>query len=264
MFKMFREYMNAPKLNISVVLLLITVCQPLRAQVNTNDELQAVLRQDSSFWQHYNNCNTEAMRRFFTNDIEFYHDKGGVINGLENFLMVSKKNLCGNDNFRLKREAVPGTVKVFPMKDGDKLYGAILSGQHHFYIIENGKEPRLDGLARFTHLFLKTESGWKMSRVLSYDHGPAAYVSNRKEIKLSAKALSRHDGKYKAPQSGLCEIKHGEGLLILAIGDNLFKLYPESESIFFSKDRDLTFEFGNNKMVVRENGKIVEEAVRIK
>jgi hypothetical protein len=204
------------------------------------------------------------MRSFFTDDIEFYHDKGGVINGLDNFLMVSKRNLCSNENFRLRREAVPASVKAFPMKDQDKIYGAILSGQHVFYIIEKGKEPRLDGLARFTHLWLKTEDGWKMSRVLSYDHGPAPYVSNRKGIMLNEKSLMRYDGKYQGPQSGLCEIKHGDGVLTLTIGDNIFNLHPESETTFFSKDRDLTFEFKENKMIVREQGKIVEEATRIK
>ena len=150
------------------------------------------------------------------------------------------------------------------MKDGDKLYGAILSGQHVFYIIEKGKEPQLDGLARFTHLWLKSETGWKMSRVLSYDHGPANYVNNRKEIVLNEKMLKRFDGKYNAPQSGLCEIKHADGLLMLTIADNKFKLYPENETTFFSKDRDLTFEFKEDKMIVREQGKIVEEAIRVK
>jgi hypothetical protein len=206
----------------------------------------------------------DAMRSFFTDDIEFYHDKGGVINGLDNFLTVSKRNLCSNDNFRLRREAVAGSVKAFPMKEGDKLYGAILSGQHVFHIIEKGKEPRLDGLARFTHLWLTTETGWKMSRILSYDHGPAPYVSNRKVVVLNEKSLMRYDGKYQGPQSGLCEIKHADGLLTLKIGNNNFNLQPESETTFFLKERDVTFEFKENKMIVREQGKIVEEAIRIK
>jgi hypothetical protein len=204
------------------------------------------------------------MRSFFTDDIEFYHDKGGVINGLDSFLMVSKRNLCSNENFRLRREAVTGSVKAFPMEDDGKLYGAILSGQHVFYIIENRKEPHLDGLARFNHLWLKTENGWKMSRVLSYDHGPAPYVNHKKEIVLSEKALKRYDGKYKAPHSGICEIKHADVSLLLTISDKTFKLFPETKTQFFSKDRDLTFEFKDDKMIVREQGKIVEEAIRIK
>jgi len=45
-------------------------------------------------------------------------------------------------------------------------------------------------------------------------------------------------------------------------------LYPETKNIFFSKERDLTFEFVKKdnkmeKMIVRENGNIVEEVAFI-
>ena len=252
--------------SIAQILLLSTLaCGSLYAQhTNVEAELKNVIALDSTFWQHYNDCNTDAMRSFFTEDVEFYHDKGGVLNGLDNFLSTSKRNLCSNDNYRLRREAVAGSVKVFPMKDGDKLYGAILSGQHVFYVLEKGKEPRLDGLARFTHLILKTVSGWKMSRILSYDHGPAPYINHRKEIVVSDKTLRRYEGKYKAPQSVVCEIKRDNGSIVLTIGDKTFKLLPESDTRFFSADRDLTFEFKDEKMIVRENGNVVEEAMRVK
>jgi hypothetical protein len=248
-----------------IILLSTIVCGSLNAQQHSpDDELKDVLALDSIFWQHFNNCDIDAMRTFFTDDIEFYHDKGGVLNGVDNFLSTSKRNLCSNENLRIRREAVQGSVKVFPMKDGQKLYGAILSGQHVFYVIENGKEPRLDGLARFTHLFLKTESGWKMSRVLSYDHGPAPYVNHRKEIVLGDKTLRRYEGKYKAPQSGVCEIKRANGSISINVGGKTYKILPESDTRFFSTDRDLTFEFKDDKMIVRENGNVVEEAVRVK
>lgn len=257
--------MNTLKCAARILALLIIFCEHVNAQNKTvDDELKAALAKDSIFWQHYNTCNIDAMRGFFTDDVEFYHDKGGVLNGLDNLLSSSKKNLCGNDNFRLRREVVAGSVKIFPMKDGDKLYGAILSGQHVFYVLEKGKEPRLDGLARFTHLLLKTESGWKMSRVLSYDHGPAQYVNHRKEIVVSETILRHYEGTYKAPHSGLCGIKYIDGVLTLTIGDKIFKLLPESDIMFFSADRDLTFEFKEDRMIVREQGKVVEEAIRVK
>ena len=54
-------------------------------------------------------------------------------------------------------------------------------------------------------------------------------------------------------------------LLILIIGSDKFVLHPESDNIFFTVDRDLTFEFVKagtkvSKIVVREHGAIVEEA----
>jgi len=56
--------------------------------------------------------------------------------------------------------------------------------------------------------------------------------------------------------------------LILKTSNQNFALYPETKNIFFSKERDLTFEFVKKdnkmkKMIVRENGNIVEEVAFI-
>lgn len=131
-----------------------------------------ILKRDSLFWITYNTCDTAGNKAFFTTDMEFYHDKGGVTLGVEALSASLKNNLCSNPDFRLRREAVPGTVHVFPMRKGNSIYGAIISGEHVFYIIEKGAE-RLDGLAKFTHLWLVKDGVWKMARILSYDHGPA-------------------------------------------------------------------------------------------
>ena len=263
--------MNKLILTIGMALLSLVVSQNLIAQEKTaSGELELVLHQDSLFWQHYNNCNVEEMQKFFTDDVEFYHDKGGAIKGVDSMISVSKRNLCSNENFLLRREAVAGSVKVFPMKNGQTIYGAILSGEHMFYVLEKGKEPRIDGRAKFTHLFIKTASGWKMSRVLSYDHGPAPYVTHRKEITVNRQTLNRHIGNYLGPQTGLCVVNEEHGFLNLIIGEKKFLLLPETETIFFATDRDLTFEFATDnsskirKMIVRENGKVVEEAIEKK
>jgi len=149
------------------ILLLLTTT--LSAQDNNNE----VLRLDSLFWEAYNRCDVPLMMSLFTEDIEFYHDKGGPTLGLTAFTQSVEKGLCGDPNFRLRREAISGTVKVFPMYNQGVEYGTVLSGEHVFYIILNGGTPILDGHARFTNFWRKTEKGWKMSRVLSYDHGPA-------------------------------------------------------------------------------------------
>ena len=113
------------------------------------------------------------MMSMFTEDIEFYHDKGGPTLGLSTFAQSIEKGLCGDPNFRLRRDALPGTVKVFPMHNQGVLYGAVLSGEHVLCIIKNSGTPVLDGQALFTHLWRKTDQGWKMSRVLSCHHRPA-------------------------------------------------------------------------------------------
>jgi hypothetical protein len=248
---------------LGTTLALLLIMRTAEAQEISNEE-KTVLSLDSAFWNIYNTCDVTSMNKYFTDDIEFYHDKGGKMKGIDDLVSTTKRNLCSDDDFRLKREAVAGTVKFFPLKSDDKIYGGILTGQHVFYILRKGKSPQLDGLARFTHLWLLTDSGWKMSRVLSYDHGPAPYVNQRKEVKLGKKELQAHVGDYQAPNAGKCIVAQSNGLLELTIGDKKYTLHPESASVYFQTERDLTFEFVDNKMVVRENGTVVEEAVRSK
>ena len=168
---------------------------------------------------------------------------------------------------RLRREAVKGIFNVFPLRSATGIYGAIISGEHVFYVSENGGNERLDGLSKFTHVWILADSTWKMSRVLSYDHGPAPYVNRRKSIKLSNAVMDQFTGQYLAPQAGVCTVRREGDLLCLIIGEEKYILHPLSEHTFFVKDRDLTFDFVEtqgkvSKMTVRENGKIVEVAVR--
>src|SRR5690606_476647 len=142
---------------------------PLYAQENGRQLSATILRLDSLFWQAYNTCNLEKMADHFTDDVEFYHDKGGATFGLPALLAATRKGMCNEaGSFRLRREAVDGTVKVFPLLEDGAVYGAILTGEHVFYVLEKGKAERLDGKARFTHLWLLQDGSWKMARVLSY------------------------------------------------------------------------------------------------
>lgn len=240
--------------------------QPVYAQTTTLQLDEIILRYDSLFWKAYNSCDTTQFKSFFTSDVEFYHDKGGITHGLDKLIAVTKNNLCGANDFRLRREAVPGTVKVFPLQNGDVIYGAIISGEHVFYIRQGGKE-RLDGLAKFTHLWLLKDGAWKMTRILSYDHGPAQQQGNNKEqISLSKAILDQYIGKYKGPENRDMSVASGEGFLKLSVEQKVIELYPESDNRFFVKGRDLVFEFikhngSISKMIVRENGQVVEEAI---
>lgn len=143
---------------------------PLFSQ-NQQDALSAtILQQDASFWDAYNRCDVDKMSQFFWPDVEFYHDKGGPTIGLGPLVETLKKNLCGNPNFHLRRESVPATIKVFPLQKNGVTYGAVLSGEHYFYINDNGKPEFRDGQARFFHVWLLKDGAWKMARIVSYDH----------------------------------------------------------------------------------------------
>ncbi len=247
------------------ILLLACCCmQYAKAQTTPFDLTTAILGKDSLFWKAYNQCDQAGMQQFLADDIEFYHDKGGPTFGIENMIQSIRKGLCANSSYHLRREAVPGTVHVYPMQKGDSIYGAIISGEHYFYITQNNQPEFLDGHARFTHLWLQKKGVWKMARILSFDHGPA-YISKRKEITLSPLTLRKYAGKYNGPQNPGLMVREEKGKLILGTGERAMILYPESAHLFFSKERDLTFEFGEKGTLrVRERGIVVEELVREK
>jgi hypothetical protein len=203
------------------------------------------------------------METFFTEDLEFYHDKGGLTTPRIKLIESIRNGLCGNENFWLRREAVPGSVRVFPLNN----YGAILSGEHVFYVNEKGKKERLDGLAKFTHVWQFKSNVWRMSRVLSYDHGPAPYRNGRKEISLSPSLLKQYAGQYESPKAGIMAIKPEGNVLKAEASGFKITLFAAKENLFFVKDRDLQFEFVKEngkvvKVIVHEHGTVVEEAMK--
>lgn len=253
--------------NIIAICLLIICSTVLMAQTNKSELNNTIILKDSLFWKAYNGCDIEGMKQFLANDLEFYHDKNGLTLGLNDLITATKNNLCGNPNYSLKREVVKGSIKVFPLNNSDKLYGAVISGEHVFYVSENGKEPRLDGLAKFTHIWILKNDVWKMSRIISYDHGPAPYMNKRNAINLKEEVLNQYIGNYTASHAGTLKVERDNDTLLLLLGGQKMVLYPQSATNFFMKERDLTFDFSKDsggktsKITIRENGKIVDEAL---
>ncbi len=247
-----------------LILPVLLTAARLPAQDNDRQLAALILEKDSLFWHTYNTCDIKGSKAFFSDSVEFYHDKGGITLGLDALTASLENGLCKQpEEFQLRREAVPGTVKVFPMKKSGVIYGAIISGEHYFYINKKGEPERRDGWAKFTHLWLKQNGEWKMTRVLSYDHAPAPFLSTRKAVVLPADVLRAYAGKYKGPQTGVAEISTGEGVLLMTAYGKQFAIYPEKEGVFFMKERDITFEFTkDNRLLVKERGEVAEELVK--
>lgn len=143
------------------------------AQISQDTELYKLLKKNDSliFDSAFNECKTTDMIPLIANDLEFYHDTGGITNGKEEFIKTTKQNICGNPNVRPYRELVKGSLKVFTLNKNGVLYGAIQKGEHNFYLKENG-ETRPTVSAKFTHLWILENKKWILTRVLSYDHQP--------------------------------------------------------------------------------------------
>ena len=148
-----------------------------RLKVTQNNEQQSdlykILKEKDSlmFELSYNQLDTSILEELATDDIEFYHDKGGATYTKEGFINGMKS--LGNLSYKARRELVKGSTEVFPMHKNGELYAAILKGEHNFYAKEpNDKPEYLTSSAKYTILWILIEGEWKMSRIYSYNHQP--------------------------------------------------------------------------------------------
>jgi len=220
-----------------------------------------ILEMDRVFWKAYNECDVEKMMSFVGDDVEFYHDKGGVINTRTKLAEAMNSGLCRSGTNEVERRPVAETIKVFPIAG----VGAILSGQHTF---QGVKEQGDDGIAYFFHLWKYSEGSWKMTRVFSYDHAPLAANRNVASINLSSTDLAKFTGNYEAPNTGKVTIKATAEGLSLFNGNESMPLKAKSATVFFNEQLPLEFKFSLDdkgevtKFAVYEKGVMVEEAVR--
>ena len=143
------------------------------AQVEKNSDLYKTLKQQDSilFDIGFNKCDIEKSAEIICDDLEFYHDKGGVTNSKEEFVKTMKNGICSNTNTtKVYRFLVEESLEVFPMYNNGELYGALQTGKHFFSTNENMTYEKSDNYALFSHLWIIEENEWKLKRVLSYNH----------------------------------------------------------------------------------------------
>jgi hypothetical protein len=116
---------------------------------------------DSLMFVAFNTQNLAEMKSYFTNDLEWYQDNGGLLD-YETVFSNFQSNF--NKPEKLSRELVKGTLEVIPVKN----FGAIEIGQHRFKHMENGKLEV--GTFRFVMIWKNDTGNWKISRVISFDH----------------------------------------------------------------------------------------------
>ncbi len=137
------------------------------ADKHGSDSLSAtILALDTAAFDAFNHCADPARLQqhadHFAEDVEFYHDTGGVTWDRATMLANTAKYACGN----YRRERVEGSFRVHPVKD----FGAISQGTHRF--CHTGSDS-CDGLAEFTMIWQQQGEQWRITRVLSYGHRPA-------------------------------------------------------------------------------------------
>ncbi|HEY0752297.1 MAG TPA: nuclear transport factor 2 family protein [Chitinophagaceae bacterium] len=119
-----------------------------------------IVHHDSVFFNAYNTCdvNLNTYAAYFSEDIEFYHDQGGLMTNKEDIIKATEKNVCG----KVTRKLVKGSIEVYPIKN----YGAVEIGLHSFH---NNTQPAgtPSKVGRFTIIWKNENNNWKITRVVS-------------------------------------------------------------------------------------------------
>jgi len=145
----------------SAIFFIVMSVNNITAQVEKSSELyKTIVALDSSFFNAYNTCdiNLEKYASFYSDTIEFYHDKGGLMTSKQDIVDATKKNICG----KVTRELVKGSIEVYPIKD----YGAVEIGLHKFHN-NTEKENSVSTSVKFIMIWVHKGNDWKITRVIS-------------------------------------------------------------------------------------------------
>ncbi|WDF55047.1 nuclear transport factor 2 family protein [Mucilaginibacter sp. KACC 22063] len=115
-----------------------------------------IVKLDSTYFDTYNHCNLSKMDSLTAEDIEFYHDRGGLTTSKKELIQSIKNNICG----KVTRTLVKGSIEVYEIKG----YGAVEFGYHTFRNIQEPGESRPD---KFVIIWRLKDGKWQMTRVIS-------------------------------------------------------------------------------------------------
>lgn len=149
---------------VRIAILVLLACVSGATAASEPVSLHAEIAQlDKTMFDAFNAHDMEKVNSYFDESLEFFHDKNGLLS-LADVKKNSKNMAAAAASNGLRRDLISGSLQVYPIPN----YGAIEVGAHRFCHMENGKEDC--GTFQFVHVWKKSDSGWKITRVISYDH----------------------------------------------------------------------------------------------
>lgn len=161
--------MNIKKITSILILSFLCFIPSIQAQETYKEVLETeytpinkelynvIVALDKEYFDAYNSCDMEKQKSLYSENLEFFHDKGGVSTSKQDVLTAIEENICG----KVTRTLLEGSIEVYPIKD----YGAIEIGYHKFY---NNQEPNAKSKANKFILVWKNEDGkWLITKVIS-------------------------------------------------------------------------------------------------
>jgi ketosteroid isomerase-like protein len=129
----------------------------------SKDLYDTIAYMDSIFFNAFNTRDINTVTSTLSENLEFYHDQGGVTNFAQN-IEAFKRNFASDR--RVRRELVKSSLEVYPIK----YFGAVETGIHRFYATEKDQQEKLSSEAKFLQVWQKKDGKWKLTRIISYGH----------------------------------------------------------------------------------------------
>jgi CubicO group peptidase (beta-lactamase class C family) len=193
---------------IHIPLILLTLFA--NAQVEKSSALYKTIKEKDSllFTIGFNTCDITQFKKLLHDDFEFYHDQGGITSSKSEFIKSIQNGLC-KLNYKPKRVLDEKSVEIYPLKNKGVLYGAIESGIHSFYALEENQEAYLTSIAKFTHVWLLENGNWKLSSGVSFDHKDVEKPIDQKLVFTDQKETERWLKQKSIPAVGIGYIENG-------------------------------------------------------
>lgn len=117
----------------------------------------SIVAMDKKYFEAYNSCDLETQADIIADDMEFYHDQGGLETDKATLIQALKDNICD----KVTRHYVEGSMEVYAIPG----YGAVAEGYHSFF---NKLEPDLPSKAsKFITIWRQSDAEWQMTRIVS-------------------------------------------------------------------------------------------------
>ncbi|GAA4056242.1 hypothetical protein GCM10022409_49420 [Hymenobacter glaciei] len=127
----------------------------------TSELYKQVAKLDAEIFAAFNAHDVTKLMSYFADNLEFFHDKGGLANFSQTKQGFERMFAQSPD---ISRSLVPGSLEVYPIKG----YGAVHIATQRFCHVENGREDC--GNSKFVMVWQQQAGTWKIARVVSYDH----------------------------------------------------------------------------------------------
>lgn len=166
----------------------------------------------------FNNCDIKQFEILVSENFEFYHDQSGITNSKAEFISGIQNGLC-KLTYKPKRILANNKMEVYPLEKNGVLYGAIQTGNHNFYAVEESKAEYLTSVAKFTHVWILENGDFKLSKGLSYDHKDFEKPFNEEILFIDKNETERWLKQKHIPALGIGIIKDGKIEQISVFGE---------------------------------------------